>query len=128
MMAAINSHAGSPHSSTLRNPGWYTARISTIARNIQTMTSLTGCHVAIRIAGDLMVDGRHRWRGRQLIGWTAHLLQDHLLLKRRQRLRCTAGQKKSEQGERFHRIDSRPMGRNASIAHSLLRVQNGVTL
>lgn len=128
MKNAINSHAGKPQSSTLRNPLLYTASASTTARKTQIML-LIGCHVAIGVARDLTIDRSHGWRWRQLISGSAHLHQDHLLLKRCERLLCSAtGQQHSDQGERFHRIDSRPLGRQRSIAHPPGAVQNGVAL
>jgi hypothetical protein len=42
-IAMTSSQAGMPHSSTLRNPGWLTARISTTDRKTQTIfASLMG--------------------------------------------------------------------------------------
>lgn len=126
MKNAISNHTGIPHKSTLRKPLLYTASIKVTARKIQIML-LARRHVAVGVAGDLPIDMRHR-RDLQLSRGAAHLHQHHLLLKRCQRSLCSAsGQKRSEEGERFHRIDSRPLGRKGSIAHAISAVQNGVT-
>lgn len=124
----MSNQTGMPHNNTLRKPGLYTARISTTARKTQIML-LTGRHVAIGVAGDRPIDRCHGGRGRQLVSRSAHLLQDHLLLKRGERWPVgAASQEQGEEGERFHRIDSRPLGREPSIAYSHRTVQNGVTL
>lgn len=119
-------HKGDVHNSTLRKPLLYTANTNTTARNIQIML-LARRHVAVGVAGDLPIDWCHR-RDSQLRRGVAHLHQDHLLLKRGERWPVSAtSQEQSEENERFHRIDSRPLGREASIAQAVLAVQNGIT-
>lgn len=91
------------------------------------MTLLTGRHVAIGVARDPAIDRSHGGH-LQLRCRAAHLHQDHLLLKGCGRFHGATGQKQRKEGERFHRIDSRPLGREPSIAHPHRTVQNGVTV
>lgn len=91
------------------------------------MALLTLSHVAIGVARESAIDRCHGC-DLQLISRAIHLLQNHLLLKRRRWFHSAAGQKHREQEKRFHRIDSRPTGREGSIAHPTPAVQNGVTV
>jgi len=149
MKKAISSQAGMPHSSTLRKPGLYTARIKTTARKIQIMTSPIAAdqgshrgdfavsHGVTRIAGR---HGRRRGyrslariagNGCQLLRRWRCVLRDGQMRRWRQNicLRLRQSDHQKQRGsQRFHRIDSRPLGRESSIAQPPGAVQNGVTV
>jgi hypothetical protein len=95
--------------------------------NAWNMALLTLSHVAIGVARESAINRCHGGN-LQLRCRAAHLLQEQLLLKRRGRFHSAASQKHREQEKRFHRIDSRPTGREGSIAYPGSAVQNGVTV
>lgn len=148
IIKVMSNHMGMPHNSTLRKPLLYTARISTTARNIQIMASPVAanpCTHRSDLAVGHVVTGWSLgcWHGssdRALAGIAAdrghwlgrrrRVLRDGQAWGRRQNVGLGCGRsdhQKACEEQRFHRIDSRPLGREHSIAHRCAVVQNGFT-
>lgn len=98
------SHSGVVHSSILRNLALESVwPINKNAIYHQTTASLAGGYSVIRHAGELSVHWSHGWRGRDLIGRSIHLHEEHLLLKWGERtLRGAARQQQDETDSVFH--------------------------